>query len=211
MKKRQLLAGILLSLSLSLMASASPASAGSAYLGGQAGMFLPIESSVSVEPAGPAGKLTYDPGIMLAAVGGYEFGNGIRGEGEFNFRRVTTDKFFSSGASAQVDSDVWSYGFMANLYYDILTRTLVTPYIGAGLGLAVVNFGKGTSNGTTLWSSGRDQSVAYQGIAGFALALGQQTSLDFVYHHYATPLLHFDTFNSQYKGLNLSMGLRHRF
>ncbi|HEY5512345.1 MAG TPA: outer membrane beta-barrel protein [Geomonas sp.] len=208
-KPGQLLAGTVLS--LSLMASVSHAGAAGAYVGGGAGMFLPIESHVSVEPAGTGAKLSYNPGFRLAAVGGYQFGSGLRGEGELNFRRVTTDKFHTSGAPVQVDSNIWSCGFMANAYYDFVTRTAVTPFIGAGLGCAVVNFGRGTSNGRTLWNSGQELSVAYQGIAGFALALGRQTSLDFVYHHYATPPLHFDTLDSQYKGLNLSTGIRHRF
>ena len=198
-------------LSFFLLPSASYAAGGRAYAGGQAGMFLPLESAVTLEPAGSQGRLTYNPGIVLAAVGGYEFGNGIRGEAEVNFRRVTTDKFHGAGAPVQVNADLWSCGVMANAYYDIRTRTAVTPFLGAGLGYAVANLGTGTSGGTTLWRSGRDQSLAYQGMAGFAIALNERTSLDFVYHHYGTPSLHFDTLSSQYKGINLSTGIRFRF
>ncbi len=199
------------SLLCSLLASTSRAEMGRAYLSGQAGMFLPLESAVTLEPAGTQGRLTYNPGVVLAASGGYEFGNGVRVEGELNFRRVTTDRFYASGAPVQVDAHFWSYGVMANAYYDIRTPSAVTPFLGAGLGLAMANLGRGSSQGTALWTSGRDTSLAYQGIAGFAIALNSRTSLDFMYHHYGTPSLHFDTLHSQYKELNLSTGIRYRF
>jgi len=199
------------SLLISLPSTASHAVEGRAYAGGQAGMFLPLESSVTGFFAGSSGKLTFNPGYVLTAVGGYEFGNGIRGEAEASFRHVTTDKLITGAGTVAVDSDIWAGGFMTNVYYDFRTRTAVTPFIGAGVGLVVVDFGKGVSNGTTMWSSDKDVSVAYQGIAGFAVSLGKQTSLDFVYHHYAVPMLHFDTLASQFRGINLSAGIRHWF
>jgi len=198
-------------LSVLLLESASYGEGGRPYVAGQAGMFLPLESAVTLEPAGLQGRLTYNPGFLLTAAGGYEFANGVRGEAEVNFRRLTTDKLYSSGAPVQVDAGIWSYGAMANAYYDFRTPTAVTPFIGAGLGFAVVRYGSGTSAGSTLWAAGQDQSLAYQGCAGFDIALNDRTSIDFVYRHYATPSLHFDTIRSQYKGLNLSTGMRYRF
>jgi opacity protein-like surface antigen len=198
-------------LSLALLDSVSYAGDGRSYVAGQAGMFLPLESAVTLEPAGLPGRLTYNPGFLLTAAGGYEFANGLRGEAELNFRRLTADKFYSSGAPVQVDAGIRSYGAMANAYYDFRTPTAVTPFIGAGLGFAVVRYGRGSSGGSTLWAAGQDRSLAYQGCAGFAIALNDRTTLDFVYRHYATPSLHFDTIRSQYKGLNLSTGMRYRF
>lgn len=198
-------------LSITWMASASCAEERRAYLGLQAGMFLPLESAVTLEPAAVPGRLTWNPGIVLSAVAGYRFNNGLRGEGELNYRRATTDKFYRDGAPAQVDANLWSCGIMANAYYDFRNRTAVTPFVGAGLGFALANLGTGTSGGSTLWKSGRDQSIAYQGIAGFSIALNDRTSLDFTYRHYGTPSLHFDSLSSQYKGINLSTGLRYWF
>ena len=208
-KPGRILAEVLLL--LLLLASASQAEGGRVYGGAQAGMFLPLESAVTLDPAGILGRLTYNPGIVLAAVAGYEFANGMRGEAELNFRRVTSDKLYGSGAPVQVNADIHSFGVMANAYYDFRTRTAVTPFIGAGLGLAVATFGRGSSGGTTLWDSGQDRSLAYQGVAGFALALNDRVLLDFAYHHYGTSPLHFDTLRSQYKGINLATGIRYRF
>jgi opacity protein-like surface antigen len=208
-KRRRILWGAFFS--LALLESASYAGGGRSYVSGQAGMFLPLESAVTLEPAGLQGRLTYNPGFVLTAAGGYEFGNGLRGEAELNFRRLTADKLYSSGAPVQVDAGIQSYGAMANAYYDLRTPTAVTPFLGAGLGFAVARYGRGTSGGSTLWAAGQDSSLAYQGCAGFAIALNDRTSLDFIYRHYATPSLHFDTIRSQYKGINLSTGVRYRF
>lgn len=44
----------------------------------------------------------------------------------------------STGALAvNADADVKSWAVMANVYYDIPTGTAITPYVGAGLGVAV--------------------------------------------------------------------------
>jgi OmpA-OmpF porin, OOP family len=198
-------------LSVALLESASHGEGEGPYLAGQAGMFLPLESAVTLEPAGLEGRLSYNPGFLLTAAGGYEFGNGLRGEAELNFRRLRADKLYSSGAPVQVDAGIWSYGAMANVYYDIRTASAVTPFLGAGLGFVVARYGRGSSGGSTLWAAGQDQSLAYQGCAGFAVALNDRTSLDFAYRHYATPALHFDSIHSQYKGINLSTGIRYRF
>jgi opacity protein-like surface antigen len=183
--------------------------AGQYYLGGQAGMFLPIESSVSGE--GVSGKLTYHAGLVLALLGGYQFGNGWRAEAELNYRRLSTDRLSTGATAVSVDGDVWSGGFMTNLYYDFRNRTRVTPFVGGGVGLVVAEFGSATSNGTTLWSADRDVSFAYQGMAGFALRVAPRSELDFVYHHYAVPSFHFDTLAAKFRGLNLSAGFRHYF
>lgn len=171
-------------------------------------MFLPVESSVG---GGVTGKLGYEAGLVLAALVGCEFGNGMRVEAELNYRRLGTDRLTTGATVVQVQSDIWTAGFMTNLYYDFRNRTRVTPYLGAGAGLVLAEFGKGTSNGAALWQSDRDLSFAYQGIAGFALRLTPDTTLDFVYHHYAVPSFHFETLSANFRGINLSAGIRQRF
>lgn len=196
---------------LLLPVSPCRAAEGGIYAGLQAGMFLPIESSVHGDYVGPDATVTYNPGVVLSAVGGYGFENGLRAEGEIDYRRLTTDKLLNGSNEAAADSGIRSYAMMANLYYDFRTRTPVTPYIGAGVGLALTRFHQGTSAGRVIWSSDQDATVAYQGIAGFALRVSEQTSLDFVYHHFAVPRLHFDTLSSQFRGINLSFGIRQWF
>ncbi|HJV36751.1 outer membrane protein [Geomonas sp.] len=189
----------------------SLAEEGRGYVGGQVGMFLPIKSSVTGDFPTGSGTLTYDPGLVLMATGGYRFANGLRGEGELNFRRVTTDKLSTAIGSAGVDGDVTCYGFMTNLYYDIPTPTVLTLYLGAGAGVVATRFSQGTSKGAVVWTEGHDVDFAYQGIAGFAIRLNDSTSLDLVYHHYAVPRLHFQPLSVEFRGLNLAAGIRHWF
>lgn len=202
---------VIAAVTLLLAAPSVDACEGGAYVEGQVGMFLPIRSYVKGGFAEESSRLTFEPGIVVAALGGYEFPNGLRGEGEFNFRRLYLDKLSSDSGRVDAHGDVFTYGFMANLYYDFRNRTVVTPYVGAGIGFAVARFGKGTANDTELWSGDEDVSVAYQGIGGFTLRVTDRTSLDFAYHHYAVPRLHFETLSAQFRGPNLSLGLRHSF
>lgn len=180
-----------------------------AYLGGQAGMFLPLESEVTGN--GFKGKLGYHPGFVLDAALGYRFTRHLRAEGEVNFRRANTDQLTSFGTSRQVDGHVRSYGVMANAYFDFANRTAITPFIGGGAGYMVARLGRGSSGNATLWSADRDGSFAYQGMVGFELALSRQTSLDFVYRHYAVPSLRFDDLSARLRGINLVAGVRRRF
>lgn len=197
-------------LALLLITVSARAEEGRGYLGGQAGMFLPIKSAVTGTSLGD-GTLTYNPGVLLAATGGYRFANGLRGEGELSFRHLTTDKLATGSGRVAADGDISCYGFMTNLYYDIRTPSRVTLYFGAGVGVVGARFGRATSNGATLWTSGSDVAAAYQGIGGFETRLTDSTSLDIVYHHYAVPRLHFQTLSAEFRGLNLSVGLRHWF
>lgn len=201
----------LLAVSLLLPASVSHAVDGEIYAGGQAGMFLPIESSVSGDLVGEDAEVTYNAGVVLTAVAGYRFGNGLRGEGEFSYRRLTSDRLYNSAGDFAVDSGIRSYAVMANLYYDFRNKTVITPYVGAGIGGAAVRFGTGRSDGSAYWTSDNDLSFAYQGMAGFEFRIADHTSLDFVYHHFAIPRLHFDTLSAQFRGINLSLGVRHWF
>lgn len=187
------------------------AAEGGGYAGAQAGMFLPIESSAHGDYLGSGATVTYHPGVVLTALGGYQFGNGLRAEGEIDYRRLGTDRLRYGAGDAPADSDISSFSLLSNLYYDFRNRTPITPYIGAGVGLAVTRFHRGTSEGRLIWSSDADTTVAYQGIAGFEYRVARQTSLDFVYHHFAVPRLHFDTLSAQFRGINLSVGVRHWF
>jgi opacity protein-like surface antigen len=201
----------MITLLLLSLAVPTQAAAGQGYAAAQAGMFLPIKGSVTGNFVGDDATVTYNPGVVLALLGGYQFNNGLRGEGEVDYRRVSTDSLYNHDLGVQADSDIWSYGFMANLYYDFKNRTAITPYVGGGVGMAVVRFEQGTARARTLWSSDEDVAVAYQGIAGFALKIADDTSLDFVYHHFAIPRLHFNQLSAEFRGINVSVGIRHWF
>jgi opacity protein-like surface antigen len=208
MKGLILIMSLLVLVSFPHSASAGP---GRGYVGAQLGMFLPIRSNVTGDFPGGGGELTYDPGLAVFATTGYRLSRSTRVEAEVNFRRLHTDRLYVGDYSTPVHSTVWAHGFMANIYYDFVTRTVVTPYIGAGVGFAWVEFDRGSGNGLPLWKEDNDLSVAYQGIAGFAVQLTDATYLDFAYRHFAVPRLHLEQLSAQFRGPNVSLGIRHYF
>jgi len=67
---------------------------------------------------------------------------------------------------------------LANLYYDLGTRSGITPYVGAGLGAAYHEVAAGTTaNGGTVGSS-TNWHVAGALMAGLAIELRQSLSFD---------------------------------
>lgn len=74
--------------------------------------------------------------------------------------------------------DVDSVAGMANAYYDLENDTRFTPYIGAGIGIAHVDFD----------TAGGDESTefAYQGIAGVNYAIDARWHVGAEYRYFAT-------------------------
>jgi len=122
-----------------LMAGTAFAGEGKPYVGLSAGVAMMSDSTL-IDNTGGSLKLSYNPGFALSGVAGYEFGNGLRLEGEANYRQASTDKVYIAGLTGNISSDVWSVGMMANAYYDIKNSSPITPYIGGGIGFANVGF-----------------------------------------------------------------------
>ena len=112
---------------------------------------------------GPIGgvETSYDTGYSFSGALGYRFGNNFRAEGEFGYGHSSIDEVKVGGGTYGVsDGDVNIYSFTANGFYDIPTGTLITPYVGAGIGLVRTDFDTGTVNvnGTTV-SGSRDDDT----------------------------------------------------
>lgn len=123
----------------------------------------------------PGGK--YENGFGPALIGsvGYGFGNGLRAEGELNYRYTNNKIKDVDGGHGSLDHH--TYGMMANVLYDINGVPYVTPYVGAGVGLEMVS-----TRGFKLQANG-DNSQGYsfsgdnphfgaQAIAGVAVPTG---------------------------------------
>lgn len=101
------------------------------------------------------------PGWAVVGAFGYEYGNGLRSELEFGYRR-------DDGAIFAVPEDFVQSGFsisaidvMLNGYYDFETDIFFRPYIGAGVGMAHVNLDIDIEDEDSAWA------FAYQFIGGF--------------------------------------------
>ena len=92
-------------------------------------------------------------GFKVAGLAGYEFGNGLRAEGELFFARAGVDKLTYSGTATggtaipigEIDVPVSGtadqFGALANVWYDIDTGSEWVPFVGGGIGVMRVDYG----------------------------------------------------------------------
>ena len=207
MKIRDLLIGTAVALSLPLAAQAAT---DGFYVGGAAGVNFAADSKVSSTPFNDTA--TFDTGAAGALSVGYGYGNGLRSEFEASLRSngingVKNNTITNAGGSVR------NWGLMINGLYDFNTGTAFTPYLGAGIGLGIVN-AKLTGSNITRYS-GTDTQFAYQGIAGVSYAFNPNLSLTTDYRYYATTDAKFSYNNNTYKATNANhtilVGLRWTF
>lgn len=185
-----------------------------------AGWYVGMNTNMSFQEKGDAkvngvtNVIEYKDGWGISGYGGYAFGNGLRTEGELTYRHSSADTITGTGAGA-ADGGLHNLALMANALYDFDTGTRFTPYLGAGIGLSRV----GTDNLRSINGAELDDNkvaFAYQGIAGFSLALEGNWSFTADYRYFATPDVKSKS-NGANKGEienashNLMMGIRYNF
>jgi OmpA-OmpF porin, OOP family len=126
------------------------------YIGAEGGLnWLMNFTAAPNNPAfPPTVSVTPGTGWMAGGVIGYDF-VGPRVELEGIYRWNPTNVGLPGTA---INNQVGQLGIMANLLYDFMPASVITPYIGAGAGLGLVD-GNGSLSST---------AFAYQGIVGLA-------------------------------------------
>ncbi len=178
MKVRQLLIGTALALSLPLAAQAGTEGF---YVGGAAGVNFATDAKVKTGAL--SDTIRYDTGAAGALSAGYGFGNGFRAEFEASLRSNGI-KGLKNNSYTAPGGNTRTWGLLVNGLYDINTGTAFTPYLGAGVGLGIVD-SKLTGSNLTQYS-GTDTQFAYQGIAGVSYAVNQNLSLTADYRYLGT-------------------------
>lgn len=191
-----------------LMASFSFAAVGP-YVSGQVGATFLQDADFSAS-GGLTGETSFDTGFNLGVAGGYDFGP-ARVEGEVAYRLNDVDEYQVNGLGTFAgDGDVSTLSLMANGFWDIETGSRVTPYLGAGIGVAQVSM-----DDPSVPMDDDDTVFAYQLAAGVAFDLNPSLALDLGYRYFATSDPEFDdaagTFETEYMSHNLSLGLRYTF
>ena len=181
------------------------------YVGGGIGADQTMDAASHTKPHNS--ELFFDPGYSLNASGGYSWNNGLRVEGELWHSRADLDAVHGAQSS---NGHLSNNDFFGNAYYDFHTGTMLTPYVGAGVGIALVNFDHvGTlTNGADL--NGYNAALAYQGIAGAALQLDYNWAVTADYRYVATtnPKVHTSTGAGAYTdnaSNNIVVGVRYSF
>lgn len=189
------------------------------YAGAGGGLQIPKDQEIK---SGPTQDIDYDNGWGVLGAVGYKYGNGLRSELELGYRGAGVDSVSLStqdGGSAKVLS------LMANTLYDIPTNTGFSPYVGAGAGIAKIDYnnvrslaaGVGTNSltGSNLLDDS-DVVPALQGIFGFNVPFAD--SLDFFAQYQYQYLFNVDPSNNaggrtdaDYGNSLILAGLRYTF
>ena len=150
MKKALLAAAAIVALPVAAQAQAPQPGI---YIGAEGGInWLTNFTANTNIPAFPTVSVTPQLGWMAGGVIGYDF-VGPRVELEGIYRWNPTNVGVPNTA---VNNQVGQLGIMANLLYDFMPGSVITPYIGAGAGLGLVD-GNSSLSSTVF---------AYQGIIG---------------------------------------------
>ncbi len=189
------------------------------YIGLGAGVNWARDASFSniLTTSATSNKVEFDMGWVGVGSIGYGFGNGLRLELEAGYRQNGADRTFGSNSGSSGDATVWSG--MVNVLYDFATGTAFMPYIGVGIGGAMVNYdGLRGGIGNGLRVSGDDTVFAAQGILGVAYQVAPQWRLGLDYRYFATTEGNFGTNNAtrrssdaSYAAHSVIFGLRYDF
>jgi opacity protein-like surface antigen len=173
------------------MFTPGPASPG-LYIGGVGGLNWLLNNN----------SYTMEAGYAVGGKIGYDFvGPRVELEGLYRNNRGSGTVQNSNGTFDFVSGQVNQISTMANVLYDFAPGAIITPYVGAGAGIAFVD--PSLSPGCTMCST----QFAYQGIVGIGYKMAPGWRLDLDGRYYGT------TDPGQYTNNNISvmLGLTYKF
>ena len=172
---KTLRASLIAATALTAAALVSPAqaqTAAGAYVGVGAGLNIPTNSNTILDGTTPA-HLNFDTGYNLIGTMGYKWDSHIRTEFEIGYRRAGVDNI--NGAPAIGHQGTLS--FSGNLLYDFPLTSVLTPYVGGGLGVAREHFGSVNTGPTSPDFDDSATHLQWQLIGGISTPLGSRASL----------------------------------
>lgn len=182
----------------------TPAIAEDTYWGGGIGAVEYPDADLDVSGGGTA-KLSSDTGVMIGISMGTSKFAPFRFEGELAYRTNDGNKLTGPGGGVSGNADVHSAGLMFNGYYDFKNSSSITPFLGIGAGVAVVDI-----DGTV---DDHDSVFAYQFIAGVGFDINPKLKFDLSYKYFSTATPSFKTggnsFDLDYSTHSLQIGLRY--
>ncbi len=144
-------------------------------------------------------RISYDTGIALDTAVGFSFNPWIAVELETGF--IDNGISHVNGFVLD-DTDLYNVPIMANVTFKYnIPRTIITPYVGAGVGGSIVGFDTDYfSNGRVyVYGNSEDFVFAYQFYAGVRIEINNRTSIVLGYKYFATDDTRF-TYESAYPG-----------
>ena len=159
------------------------------YVGAEGGLNWLLNTTIA------GASVTPQTGWAVGGVAGYDF-VGPRVEIEGMYRNNQT----STGAQGTaISNQIGQLSVMANLLYDFAPASTITPYIGAGAGIAFID--SNSSLGST--------QFAYQGIIGLGWNIDTnfRVNLDGRYYGTSNPSVNVNGFSTTWSNNNFSVML----
>jgi opacity protein-like surface antigen len=195
-----------------------------AYVSGFLGITVPKDTGVVTAQNGSffSDQVEFDPGIDIGGTGGYDFGF-VRLEGELSYKHGEIKNISDSATGVSYgnpDGSLGALAMLANCFIDLHNATPITPYVGGGLGFAVLHlsdtFATVGATRQQFYDSDDDTVFAYQAGAGLDLAINRRYSLDLGYRYFATDKAHFsrgfnDSRGVKFESHNVAVGFRVKF
>jgi opacity protein-like surface antigen len=173
---------------------------------------------VDTNYTGTAYTIEFDNGYVVGATVGRNITQNWRIEGELSHAEYDANAFaFSGGPNASASEGLDATYLLANVWYDIPTRSKISPYVGGGVGIARLKGDVLFSNGFG-FSPSDSNAFTYQLGAGINIPIGSRMTVDAGYRFKVTSKTHFtdrgggpDYVNSPIESHSLQFGLRMGF
>ncbi|MFO7606659.1 MAG: outer membrane beta-barrel protein [Desulfurivibrionaceae bacterium] len=164
------------------------------------------------DSTGNIAELSTDPGYGLSLAIGHDLYD-YRLEAELAYRSNDLDEITAAGfPPVSIDGDVNSMALMGNFFVDFNYGAAVTPFVGAGIGVANVEYELDSITGIPLNVSDDDTVFAYQAALGVAFSISETAKIDLSYRYFATADPEFDGNNEiEYATSNIMAGFRVNF
>jgi OOP family OmpA-OmpF porin len=195
MKKALLAAAALVALPVAAQAQApSPG----VYIGAEGGLNWLLNFTANTNnPVFPTVSVTPQTGWAVGGVIGYDFvGPRVELEGVYRNNQLNIGV-----PGTAINNQVGQLGIMANLLYDFMPGSVITPYIGAGAGVGFVD--SNASLGSTVF--------AYQGIIGLGWNVDTnfRVNIDGRYYGTSNPSVNGQTWTNN--NFSVMLGLQLKF
>jgi OOP family OmpA-OmpF porin len=200
MKKTLMAAAALVA--LPVMANAQTPSEGF-YIGAEGGLSWLLNTTVNTYGTSYTNvPITTQTGWAAGGVIGYDFvGPRVELEGVYRQNQINSTTGFGPQGAGFYSGNIGQLGILANLLYDFMPNSVITPYIGAGAGVGFVD-------GTSSLSS---TVFAFQGIIGASWHIDNnfRLNLDGRYYGTSNPSLNGNAWSNN--NFSVMLGLQYKF
>ncbi|MFA5123108.1 OmpA family protein [Zavarzinia sp.] len=152
---------------------------------------------------GGSGEFSFKDGWLAGAAVGYDFGR-ARIEFEGAYHKNEFDKASGALGSVSIDGKITNISMMVNALYDFENSSIVTPYVGFGMGAAHLEVDSGNDTPS-------DTAFAFQGLAGAKIAVTENLSAVVDYRYFRSLKAEFDGVKFDYQQHIITAGLSYNF